>query len=129
MHKLALIGLGGLLGTLFRYWISEWAQTRAHSAFPYGTLAVNILGCFAAGFLFQALEGATVSPEMRLAVFTGFLGGFTTFSAYALQTVVLVRGGMLSSAALNIILSNVAGLAMVFVGAGVSRALISPSDI
>jgi CrcB protein len=129
MHKLALIGLGGLLGTLARYWISEWVETRSQSVFPYGTLAVNVVGCFVAGFLFQSLGQATVSPEMRLALFTGFLGGFTTFSAYGLQTIVLARTGMLSMAAANIILSNVAGLAMVWVGAGLSRVLIPSSDI
>src|SRR5215203_6089684 len=106
MYKLALIGLGGLVGTLCRYWISQSVDERTPSSFPYGTMIVNLAGCFAAGFLFQLLDHATLSPDLRLAIFTGFLGGFTTFSAYALQTLVLTRGGLLSMAAINVIASN-----------------------
>jgi CrcB protein len=124
MYKLTLIGLGGLLGTLSRYWISEAVDQRTQSSFPYGTVVVNFAGCFAAGFLFQLLGQTALSPELRLAVFTGFLGGFTTFSAYALQTFVLTRGGILSMAAVNVIASNFFGLAMVWVGAGASRLLV-----
>jgi CrcB protein len=121
MYKLAWIGLGGLLGTLLRYGIGEWVETRAQSPFPYGTLIVNVLGCFAAGFLFQSLEHSDISEAVRLGIFVGFLGGFTTFSAYGLGSLALVRGGMLSMAAMNILLSNVVGLAMVFAGAAASR--------
>jgi CrcB protein len=126
MHKLALIALGGLLGTLCRYWVSQAVDERTHSSFPYGTMIVNFAGCFAAGFLFQFLDQAVISPDMRLAIFTGFLGGFTTFSAYALQTFVLAQGGLLSMAAVNVIASNVLCLAMVWVGAGASRLLLDP---
>ena len=124
MHKLVLIGLGGLLGTLCRYWLSQGIDERTHSSFPYGTMMVNFAGCFAAGFLFQFLDQAVLSADLRLAIFTGFLGGFTTFSAYALQTFVLTRGGLLSMAAVNVIVSNVFGLAMVWIGAGASRLLV-----
>ena len=127
MHKLALIGLGGLLGTLSRYWLSQVIDERAHSSFPYGTMIVNFAGCFAAGFLFHALEQSVISPDLRLAIFTGFLGGFTTFSAYALQTLVLTQGGMLSMAGVNVIASNIVGLAMVWLGAGASRLLVPAS--
>ena len=127
MHKLALIGLGGFLGTLSRYWLSQGIDERSHSSFPYGTMAVNLAGCFAAGFLFQFLGQAVISPDLRLAIFTGFLGGFTTFSAYALQTFVLTQGGLLSWAAVNVVASNILGLAMVWVGAGASRLLIPAS--
>jgi CrcB protein len=127
MHKLALIGLGGVLGTLSRYWLSQAVDERTHSSFPYGTMIVNIAGCFAAGFLFQFLDQTIISPEMRLAIFTGFLGGFTTFSAYALQTFVLAQGGLWSMAAVNVIASNVLCLTMVWVGAGASRLLVPSS--
>jgi CrcB protein len=125
MYKLALIGAGGLLGTLCRYAISVWVDGRSQSSFPYGTLAVNVVGCFAAGFLFQWVEGTTLSPEMRLAIFTGFLGGFTTFSAYGLQTHALTRDGRLTAAALNVLLSNILGLVSVWVGNSASRTLFS----
>ena len=124
MSKLIWIALGGLLGTLCRYGLSAWLDGRSQSPFPYGTLAVNLLGCFVAGFLFPLLEQATVTPELRLAVFTGILGGFTTFSAYGLQTVILATGGLWSMAALNLFLSNVAGLAMVWAGGALSRSIV-----
>jgi CrcB protein len=123
MHKLVWIALAGLLGTLCRFALSTWIDDRFHSVFPYGTLAVNLVGCLAAGFLFPLLEQAAVAPELRLAVFTGFLGGFTTFSAYGLQTVALASGGMFSMATLNVLVSNVAGLAMVWVGGSLSRSI------
>jgi len=128
MHKLALIGLGGLLGTLSRYWLSEGIDERSHSSFPYGTIVVNLAGCFAAGFLFQFLDQAVLSPDLRLAIFTGFLGGFTTFSAYALQTFVLTQGGLLSWAVVNVVASNLLSLGMVWLGAGVSRLLVPGSS-
>ncbi len=124
MQKLLLIGMGGLLGTLCRYWLSQGIDERTHSSFPYGTMIVNFAGCFAAGFLFQFLDQMALAPDLRLAIFTGFLGGFTTFSAYALQTFVLTRGAMLSMAGVNVVVSTVVGLAMVWVGAGTSRLLL-----
>jgi fluoride exporter len=124
MHKLVLIGLGGLLGTLCRYALAAWIDERSHSPFPFGTLAVNLAGCFAAGLLFPIFERAAFSPELRLAVFSGFLGGFTTFSAYGLQTVALANGGMFSMAALNVGLSNAAGLALVWLGSSLSRSVM-----
>ena len=123
MYKLVLIGMAGLAGTLVRYWVSQAADGKFQSAFPAGTLVVNLLGCFAAGFLFQFFERTAVSPEIRLAVFTGFLGGFTTFSAYALQTLVMVRGGMATMAVVNVVASNVAGLVCVWAGFGLSQAI------
>jgi CrcB protein len=127
MHKLALIGLGGLLGTLSRYWLAQSIDARTQSSFPFGTMIVNLAGCFAAGFLFEFLDQALISPDLRLAIFTGFLGGFTTFSAYALQTLTLTQGGLLSVAVLNVVAANVLGLAMVWIGAGAARLLVPAS--
>ena len=87
-------------------------------------MAVNVVGCFVAGLLFPLLEQAGLSPDLRLAIFTGFLGGFTTFSAYGLQTMVLANGGMMSMAVVNVLASNVAGLAMVWAGDRVAGSLI-----
>ena len=121
MNKLLWIAVGGVVGTLCRYMFSTWVDQRSQSTFPYGTLAVNLVGCFIAGLLFPIFERAAIPPEMRLAVFTGFLGGFTTFSAYGLQTFILVDGGLMSLAAVNIVVSNLAGLAMVWLGIGAAR--------
>jgi len=124
MYKLVLIGLAGMLGTLCRYGLSTFVEQRAPSQFPYGTVVINLAGCLVAGLLFPLFEQASVPPELRLAVFTGFLGGFTTFSAYGLQTVVLANGGLLSIAVLNVLVSNAVGLALVWIGSSLTRSLL-----
>jgi len=123
MHKLVLIALGGMLGTLCRYGLATWVEQRAPSPFPYGTVVINLAGCFVAGLLFPVFEQASIAPELRLAVFTGFLGGFTTFSAYGLQTVVLADG-LLWVAVLNVLVSNAVGLALVWIGINLSRSFL-----
>ena len=93
MYKIVLIGAAGLVGTLARYWISGWADERWGATFPIGTLIVNALGCFAIGFLFHATEEKyLIDPVVRSAVLVGFLGGFTTFSSFAIQSFNLVQG-------------------------------------
>ena len=124
MLRILLVGLAGLLGTLCRYWISGAVSRRYGEAFPSGTLAVNLLGCFAAGLLFHFMqERAAFSETARAAVFVGLLGGFTTFSAYGLQTFVLLREGRVGMAALNVVASNLLGLLMVFAGYAAGRLL------
>ena len=89
-----LVGSGGFLGSIARYWISELAQERLGPGLPWGTLAVNVLGCFAIGALAQLAEDRiAVPPEMRLLLVVGFLGGFTTFSAFGNETLNLFRAG------------------------------------
>ena len=124
MQKLVLISLGGVLGTLARYLASTWIDERARSSFPFGTLAVNFAGCFAAGFLYQLFEQVVVEPQLRLALVTGFLGAFTTFSAYALQTFVLERNGWTAMAVLNVAISNIMGLLLVWIGVATARRAI-----
>ena len=124
MQKLMLIGLGGVIGTLARFGISQWIDGRTSSAFPYGTLFVNLTGCLAAGFLFQLFEQTGWHPNLRLAAIAGFLGAFTTFSAYGLQTLLLAREGALLSGLLNVLLSNAAGLSMVWIGAEIGKRAI-----
>jgi CrcB protein len=117
MVRLVLIGLAGFVGTLSRYWVSGEVGRRYGETFPYGTLAVNALGSFAAGFLFYLMyERFLISPAWRTVVFIGFLGGFTTFSSYSLQTLTLLRDGEVFLALMNIGVSNVAGLFLVWVG-------------
>ena len=117
MLRILLVGLAGLLGTLCRYWLSGAVTRRYGEAFPAGTLAVNVIGCFAAGLLFHFMqERQAFSETARAAVFVGLLGGFTTFSAYGLQTFALLREGRVGWAALNVVASNLLGLLMVFAG-------------
>ena len=117
MLRILLVGLAGLLGTLGRYWLSGAVARRYGEAFPAGTLAVNLVGCFAAGLLFHFMHERNAFGETaRAAVFVGLLGGFTTFSAYGVQTFALLREGRLGLAALNVVASNLLGLLLVFAG-------------
>jgi CrcB protein len=122
MQRLIYIGLAGGAGTLMRYWLSEWTARRFGETFPTGTLVVNLLGCFLAGLLFYLLfDRYSVGPTVRTVVFIGLLGGFTTFSSFGLQTFTLLRDGALGLALLNIAISNVAGLLLVWVGYSLAK--------
>ena len=124
MLRILLVGLAGLSGTLCRYWLSGAVVRRYGEAFPFGTLAVNLLGCFAAGLLFHFMQERHVFSETaRAAVFVGLLGGFTTFSSYGLQTFALLREGRLGFAALNVVASNLLGLLLVFAGYAAGKLL------
>lgn len=117
MARLFLIGLAGFVGTLGRYWLSGTVARRYGETFPYGTLAVNALGCFLAGFLFYLMyERFPADATARSVVLIGLLGGFTTFSSFGLQTFSLLREGEVFLAMLNIALSNLAGLFLVWAG-------------
>ena len=122
MQRLILIGLAGFAGTLMRYWLSELTARRFGEAFPTGTLVVNLLGCFLAGLLFYLLfDRYPVSQTARAVVLIGLLGGFTTFSAFGLQTFTLLRDGQMGLALLNIAVSNAGGLLMVWVGYSLAK--------
>jgi CrcB protein len=100
-----------------RYWLSEWVAKRFGETFPVGTLVVNLAGCFLAGCLFYLMfDRYLVNPTLRTVLLIGLLGGFTTFSSFGLQTFTLFRAGELGLALLNIGVSNVAGLLLVWVG-------------
>ena len=87
------ISLGAIAGALSRYYLTLWFAQRLGTSFPYGTFFINLTGCFGMGFfLTVALERvATIPPEVRLMVTTGFLGAYTTFSTYGLESVTLLR--------------------------------------
>lgn len=124
MLRILLVGLAGLSGTLCRYWLSGVVSRRYGETFPVGTLAVNLLGCFAAGLLFHFMqERQTFSETARAVVFVGLLGGFTTFSSYGLQTFTLLREGRPGLAALNVVASNLLGLLLVWAGYAAGKLL------
>ena len=124
MLRWFLVGVGGFVGTLARYWLSGVIARRYGETFPLGTLAVNAVGCFIIGFLFYFLyERSLTSPTSRTVVFIGLLGGFTTFSSYGLQTFTLLRDGELSLAVANVIASNVLCLALVWLGYVLAKAI------
>ena len=124
LSRLFSIGFAGFTGTLLRYWLSGIIARRYGETFPYGTLIVNLIGCFAIGFLFYFFyDRAIVSPTSRTAVFIGLIGGFTTFSSYGLQTFTLLRDGELFLALLNVAASNLLGLALVWLGYNLAKVI------
>jgi fluoride exporter len=116
LKKLAWIAAGGVLGALSRFVVSRWMQARAGGLFPWGTLAVNLTGCFAIGFLFALFESVVVSPSLRAFLLIGFLGAYTTFSSYSVETIQLLRDGEIRFALLNVALNNGLGLALTVTG-------------
>jgi len=117
MQKTIFIALAGLVGTLMRYWLAGFVTRQYGENFPWGTLIVNLIGSFLAGALYHvAEERLLISPTLRTIILIGLLGGFTTFSSYGLQTFTLLRDGQLGLATLNLALSNVLGLLMVWAG-------------
>jgi CrcB protein len=101
---LLLVGVGGFVGAVLRYWIGGYVQALSGSVtFPYGTLAVNVLGCLVIGFLAEMVEtGGLVSPELRSLVLVGLLGALTTFSTFSHETWNLIRGGQTGMALWNV---------------------------
>lgn len=120
MSQVLLIGLGGFFGAISRYGLSGLCQRLAFAEgrlFPFGTLAVNVLGCFLLGLVVQLSEERfLVRPEIRLAVTIGFLGGFTTFSTFSFETFILLNDADWRRAALNLALHNGLGLVAVWLG-------------
>jgi len=121
-----LVAAGGAAGSVLRYWMSGAAQrsvpaTGTWSVFPLGTLAVNVLGCLVAGALAEIGERrGALSPEARSLLMVGFLGGFTTFSAFANETVLAWRAGAMAVAAANVVLS----VALCIAGVAIGRAAV-----
>src|SRR5688500_9280184 len=101
MERFLWVCLGGALGTGIRYLVSEGALRTFGSAWPWGTLAVNVVGCLLMGALMQAaLSTPSITPTLRLALGTGFLGGLTTYSAFDWEATTMVRAGASGRAAL-----------------------------
>lgn len=119
-----LLALGATLGATLRYYATIWAAARFGTAFPYGTLLVNLVGSFVlGGFLTLATGRFAVSPEMRLLIATGFCGSLTTFSTFSYETLALVNAGNYLTGLLNAFGSLALGLIGVAVGATLARAL------
>ena len=122
IQKLAWLSLAGALGTLARYGLAGFVQRIDGSSFPWGTVDVNLIGCFIAGWLYVMFENRwTVSGETRTIVLVGFMGAFTTFSAMILETGVLLRSTDWMYAAGNIALQNVVGFISLWAGMVLAR--------
>ncbi len=125
MSKLIIIGVGGFLGAISRFLVAGWVQDLSRSVhFPYGTLAVNVIGSFFLGFLVRyAFLDNIFSPEVRLLLFIGFLGAFTTFSTFSIETFNLFADGATFSALLNMAANLLLGLGAVWLGQTLAYAL------
>jgi fluoride exporter len=118
------IAVGGTLGCWARYAMTNLVQTVYGRDFPYATLSINLLGSFLMGFLFiETLERLTISPVLRTGILTGVLGGYTTFSTFEMETLLLVEQGEPVRAVLYIVLSVVLGFLCAFGGAYIARNL------
>ncbi|NQU45423.1 CrcB family protein [bacterium] len=114
--------MGGALGARGRYGLAGVVQRGASSAFPWGTVAVNLLGCLMFGFLWAVAEKRlSVSGEVRAAIFIGFLGSFTTFSTFAFETAARLQDAEWVSALGNLALQNLIGIVCIFLGLALGR--------
>lgn len=124
MYHLFLVAIGGAVGSALRHLVNLAALRLGGPGFPWGTLTVNVVGCLAMGMLVELIArrfGA--SAEMRLVLATGLLGGFTTFSAFALDTVTLWERGAMVQAAGYVLASVVVSLAALVAGLWLARGL------
>ncbi len=124
--KLGYIAAGGAIGAVLRYGASGLAYRWLGDGFPWGTLAVNMIGSFLIGLIYQVSQAISVSPNVRLLTMVGLLGAFTTFSTFSLETLNLITKRLFAAAAWNILASVGAGLLLALLGIEVGRLLLGP---
>ena len=117
MLNYVVLATGGAIGTMLRYYISTTLyQSLKNPAFPWGTVVINLTGSLIIGILAGWNDATPLQPNLRLFLFVGLLGGFTTFSAYSLETINLFRNSMAVYAVLNILVSNIGGIIFAYSG-------------
>jgi CrcB protein len=122
MQKLILLAAAGALGTLARFGVATLAQRSLGDGFPWGTLCVNLGGCFLFGLVFTLWrERSAIDPDTARLILVGFMGAFTTFSSYVSDTLGLVAGARPGTAALNFGVQNLGGIACFVAGAAAGR--------
>lgn len=125
MVKIIFLVAGGALGTLSRYLLSGMTHKYISGTFPWGTLLVNATGALVIGFCWGIFEMRDLSPQVRMFLFIGFLGGYTTFSTFALETMNLLRDGDIRIALLNVLANNLVTLVLVFAGYFLSKGILT----
>ncbi|MGA7914242.1 MAG: fluoride efflux transporter CrcB [Candidatus Acidiferrales bacterium] len=124
MTKYLMVGLGGCLGSILRFWMGGYVSNRLGTRFPYGTFVVNCTACFLIGLIVTVLaEKANWSANWRYLIPIGFIGGFSTFSTFEYETFRVFQDGELFVAALNVILSVVVGFVSVWLGVITGRSI------
>ena len=127
MQRVLLVAVGGALGSTLRYLVATVALAWLGPGFPWGTLAVNLVGSLAIGLVQQlAFEGLVLGEDTRLFLSTGVLGGLTTYSAFSYETVRLMETGAWTSAWLNVAFTTAACLALCVLGLTTGRILLAP---
>ncbi len=121
MRHLLIIALGGSFGAITRYILSKNIQNLINHIYPLGTLFVNATGSFLIGFLFYFFENIIISNDIKSFLTIGFLGAYTTFSTYSLETINFIRDGEIKVGLANIVVSNIICLSMVIAGMICSR--------
>lgn len=122
MHKILMLAVAGTCGTLARYWLSGAVYGIMGREFPWGTAAVNLLGCLLFGLIWvMADERQVLGAEARLVILVGFMGAFTTFSSLIFETGELMRGALWARAALNLVGQNILGFVAFAIGATIGR--------
>ena len=120
--KILYLAAAGAAGTLARYWLGGFVQRNIATDFPFGTAAVNIIGCLLFGLLWAFMESRlSISGQMRMIVFVGFFGAFTTFSSFMFETAQLLDESQWLWASANILLQNVLGLVSIIIGMTIGR--------
>ena len=122
MTKLLIIAIGGAIGAVLRYAVSGLPYKYFDAVFPYGTMLVNLSGAYIIGILFAFSERVEIPTEWRLFVFIGILGAYTTFSTFALESSNLIRDREFLYALWNFLVTNIGGVALVFLGFITTRA-------
>ena len=117
LDKWLLVVLGGSLGAASRYAVSLLTARLFGPQFPYGTMVVNLAGCFLIGLLFALADRSRLlTPDVRLLLITGYLGALTTFSTFSLETVNAGRAGLTLQSLTNILINNLGGLSLTWLG-------------
>lgn len=118
------VGVAGFFGAVARYWLDGWVSRLVGGGFPWGTLAVNVSGCFLVGLLTTLLtERLLPHPTVRIAVTVGFVGAYSTFSTFAYESLRQIQDGALGLALVNVLTSVVIGVAAAWIGVVLGRAL------
>lgn len=116
LKNIMLVIIGSAVGGTLRYWISGWIQQFNGSKFPAGTFTVNLLGCFLLGMILEASSKSNDAMQMKILLITGFCGGFTTFSAFSLENLDLIRSGNITIAVFYALTSVLMGIFAVWGG-------------
>jgi fluoride exporter len=124
MNKYLVVGVGGFLGAIARFWLGGYISNRMGTRFPYGTFLINITGSFLIGFILTLLAERTHwSPNWRYLIPIGFIGAYTTFSTFEYETFRSIQDGELFVAGLNVVLSVVVGFVAVWLGMVAGRTI------